>query len=120
MPRKSLASTAAEVNAAYDKLSPDHKRHIELGWKIIEWKVAYYKPEAVHKTRQADCELHDDLYDQYEQEYLRLCLKLGRDNTVVHKSYESIGEVPGDGMFEIEEARPSVKLVLAKLGSPKQ
>jgi hypothetical protein len=98
----------------------DEERFVELSWALIEFKFCYYKPEGVHVTRKARYEIPDDVYDQLEQEYLRLCLKLDRPNTVAHKSYADIGEVPGEGMFEIDMNRPSVQRVARKLGSALQ
>jgi hypothetical protein len=95
-----------------------------LSWQLIEWKVAYYLPDRVHPSRRKDYTVSDEHYDACEQRYLTLCRKLypidGTLNTIVHKSYPGFSDVAGDGMMEVDESRPSVKIVLAKLGSPKR
>jgi hypothetical protein len=90
-----------------------------LCWWLIERKVAYYMPEAVHSTRMKDMVVSDDIYDQQEKRYLTLCRELGRNNTIVHKGHPGFEDVPGDGMMEVDVERPSVQLVLKKLGSIK-
>jgi hypothetical protein len=92
-----------------------------LGWKIIEWKVAYYLPNLVHKSRIADYTISDDLYDEAEKRYLKLCRRVGLPNYNVHKKYPGFDDVSyKHAMFEVDRERPSVQLVLAKLGSPKE
>jgi hypothetical protein len=93
--------------------------HTKLCWKLIEWKVAYYKPEYVHSSRRKDVEVPDDIYDEAEQRYLTLCRELHKPNTIVHKGHPGFEDVPGDGMMEVDLARPSVQLVLHKLASKK-
>lgn len=100
-------------------MKKDTKEHNALSWWLIERKVAYYMPEAVHTSWGDTFVVADDLYDQQEQRYLELCRKLGRNNTIVHKKYPGFEDVPGDGMMEVDVTRPSVQLVLKKLGSIK-
>jgi hypothetical protein len=102
------------------RLSKDAKEHIALSWRLIECKVAYYMPEAVHSSWGNKFVMDDGLYDQSEERYLELCRKLGLRNTIVHKGYPGFEDVPGDGMMEVDVTRPSVQLVLKKLGSIKQ
>lgn len=96
------------------------EEHVALSWRLIEWKVSYYLPDRVHPSRRKDYEIPDDEYDANEQRYLTLCRTLGIPNTIVHKSYPGFGDVAGDGMMEVDESRPSIQLVLSKLGSPKR
>lgn len=94
--------------------------HVTLGWKIIAWKVAYYAPERVHPTRRKDYEIDDEAYDKAEVRYLELCRALGLPNTVVHKGWPGYEDlVTEQTMVELDYERPSVRLVLSKLASPK-
>jgi hypothetical protein len=100
----------------------DEYEHLTLTWKLIEWKVAYYKPEAIHSSRLGDFEVSDEVYDAAELRYLTLCRKLGKRNTIVHKGWPGFQDLlgpPNTPMMEVDTDRPSVQLVLAKLGSPK-
>lgn len=100
-------------------LSEDDE-HTRLGWRLIEWKVAYYKPEAVHSSRRKDYEVSDDTYDAAEVRYLTLCRKLKQPNTIVHKGWPGFEDLDSSrAMMEVDVDRPSVQLVMAKLGSPK-
>lgn len=103
------------------KLSSERLEHRALGWKLIEWKVAYYKPECVAESRRPDYVIDDDTYDAHEQRYLALCRKLKLPNTVVHKTYPGFEDVDyTNAMMEVDVTRPSVQLVMAKLGSRKR
>lgn len=97
----------------------DQKELNALSWWLIERKVAYYRPEAIHTTRMKDFVVTDDEYDAAEVRYLTLCRKLKQENTIVHKGWPGFEDVPGPGMMEIDDTRPSVQLVLKKLGSIK-
>lgn len=101
------------------RLTKDDKEHTRLGWWLIERKVAYYKPEALHTTRMHDYVVSDDEYDAAEVRYLELCRKLGLPNTIVHKGWPGFEDVEDRSMMEIDATRPSVQLVLKKLGSIK-
>lgn len=96
---------------------PEEREHALLSWKIIEWKVAYYRPHLVHETRLQSLVITDDEFEKHERRYLDLCRQLNKYNTVVHDGIA--GHYPDvnseHAMMEIEEDRPSVKLVLAKL-----
>lgn len=92
-----------------------------LSWKIIEWKVAYYAGQHVHKSRKADYEIDDHTYDAHEQRYLTLCRELRQPNTLVHKSYPGFADIDMSGaMMELDYSRPSVCLVIVKLQTPKR
>lgn len=94
---------------------------VQLSWKIIEWKVAYYKPEHVHPSRRKDYEVSDEVYDEAEVRYLTLCRKLDHLNTVVHKGWPGFEDLVGPHtMVEVDEDRYSVRLVISKLSSPKR
>lgn len=98
----------------------EEQERTQLGWRIIEWKVAYYKPECAHPQRRKDYEISDDDYDAAEVRYLTLCRVLGKRNSVVHKKWPGFEDVDcTEAMMEADETRPSVQLVMAKLGSPK-
>lgn len=113
----------------------DEKEHCQLGWRIIELKLAYYAPEHVHPSRRADHTVEDDLYDQMEKRYLELTRKLQKAhakkypdegpyplNSVVHKGwpgYEDMLLPPHTPMMEVDFDRPSVELVMKKLSQPK-
>jgi hypothetical protein len=91
-----------------------------LGWKLIEYKVAYYLPDRVHYTRRGDYTIPDEQYDELEREYLTLCRKLGVRNSVVHKGHPGFEDIGTEhAMMEVDEDRSSVQLVLSKLGSRK-
>lgn len=100
--------------------SKDDEEHRRLGWWLIERKVAYYMPEAVHSSRTGDYTVSDDEYDAAEVRYLTLCRKLNQPNTIVHKGWPGFEDLDSDrAMMEVDVTRPSVQLVMAKLGSPK-
>ena len=95
-----------------------YKQFVRLSWALIEYKAMYYQPNLVHESRHDDLTIDDDTYDRLERRYLELCLELGRPNTVVHKSYPGFEAVDmSAAMMEIDQTRPSVQLVLRKLGT---
>ncbi len=97
------------------------KEFCELGWRLIELKVAYYKPELVHESWLEKVTVSDDDYDAMEQRYLELCRKLSRRNTVVHKKYPGFDDVDyTDAMMEVDTSRQSVQLVIYRLGLNEQ
>ena len=97
------------------------QEHTNLGWRIIEWKVAYYLPDRVHPSRRQDLEVSDDFYDEAEKRYLTLCRELGSRNSVVHKDWPGFEDVGTEhAMMEVDEDRPSVQLVISKLRTPKR
>lgn len=101
-------------------MTTEENEHVTLSWKLIEWKVAYYLPEKVHASRIDDYTIDDDVYDQHERHYLTLCRQLGKPNTIVHKGHPGFDDVSmRDAMMEVDVSRPSVQLVLKKLGAPK-
>jgi hypothetical protein len=102
------------------RISKARQRHIDLGWKIIEWKLMYYRPEMVHPSWRADLTISDEDYDEAEQDYLYHCAKYKLPNTVVHKTYPGLEKIDyRHAMVEVDLSRPSVQLVVKKLGSPK-
>lgn len=96
------------------------RRHVELSWRLIEYKAMYYAPELVHASWHDHLTVSDELYDGLEVRYLGLCRETGRPNTIVHKAYPGYDDVPGDGMMEIDRDRPSVRLVLRKLAEKRR
>ena len=93
---------------------PPKERHAELSWRILELKILYYQcPVALEDYAENNLP-SDDEYDRLEQEYLKLCLELGVENTLVHKGYAGL-DVPGEGMMEIDWSRPSVDNALERL-----
>ena len=94
----------------------DKRRFIELTYKIIEAKVLYYNEELISPGYRKALRVSDDIYDQWEVEYLKLCKKLGYKNAVVHKVYAGLEDVPGEGMMEVDFKRPVVHLVMRKWG----
>jgi hypothetical protein len=125
------------VGLTLPSASREEKEFAALSWKLIEWKVAYYFPEKVHKTWRKDCEVSDETYDAAEVRYLTLVRKLREQraadplyadcepplaiNTIVHKGWPGFEDIGTEhAMVEVDETRPSVQLVMAKLGSPKR
>jgi hypothetical protein len=115
--------------------SKDEKEFCELGWRLIELKVAYYKPECVHISWKQKVTVSDDDYDAMELRYLELCMKLRAKhskenpgsqpyplNTNVHKGWPGYEELCNEdhAMMEVDETRPSVQLVMHKLGLDEQ
>jgi hypothetical protein len=92
----------------------DKKRHIKLSWDLIGYKLYYYHPEKVHKSWHKYLDISDGDYDELEREYLRLCLKLGVDNTVAGQTEVDGKRVSGEGMQEIDFDRPSCQSALKK------
>jgi hypothetical protein len=84
----------------------DEQRFVDLSWRILERKFAYYHPEQVHKSWKMDVTVPDALYDAEEGEYRHLAAKLGRPASAA----DAVG-------FPMD--RPSGKLVMKKLTTPK-
>jgi hypothetical protein len=96
-------------------LTPEQE-HQALSWRLIEWKVAYYAGQHVHKSRKVALTVSDDTYDAHELRYLTLCRELQQPNTLVHKSYPGFSDIDtSEAMMELDYERPSVKLVIWKL-----
>jgi hypothetical protein len=81
------------------------EEHARLSWKLIEWKVAYYRPDSVHPSRLKDYEVSDDDYGAAEVRYLTLCRKLGLCNSLVHKGWPGFVE----DMYEARYSYPGGK-----------
>lgn len=92
---------------------------INLSWRLIEYKLMYYRPELVAMEHWDKLVIPDDIYDMLEKMYLRLCLELDLPNSLVHKDYPEFSNVKGEGMMEVDLNRPSVQLVLKKYGVKK-
>lgn len=75
-----------------------NKRFIQLSWKIIEYKMAYYRPDLVHKDHMNKLTVSDVEYDSLENEYKNLADKLG----LPASAHEMVG-------FDLE--RPCCNLV---------
>lgn len=102
------------------RLSSSAEEFVALSWRLIEWKVAYYKGDLVNPARRKDYEVSDDEYDAAEVRYLTLCRELMMPNTIVHKAWPGFNDVGYEhAMMEVDESRPSVQLVISKLSSPK-
>jgi hypothetical protein len=117
--------------------SAEEQEFTALGWRLIEWKVAYYKPEYVHSSRFKDYDVTDEVYDAAEVRYLTLVRILREQraadpffadcphplvtNTIVHKKWPGFDDVGYEhAMMEVDMTRPSVQLVVSKLSSPKR
>lgn len=68
---------------------------IELSWKLLKAKVIYY----LYPCRD---NISDFEYDHLERQYLKGCKELHKENTI-------------QNMVEVDQNRPSVKLVINKL-----
>jgi hypothetical protein len=91
-------------------------RFINLSWDLLAYKLYYYFPEKVHSSWKFKLDIPDSEYDELEREYLRLCLELGQENTVAGQKQVDGKDVPGTGMTELDESRPSVRAAIQKHG----
>ncbi len=107
--RSPKADPAPENNKA-------KRRFIELTYRLIEYKIMYYYPEYIKAAYHSHLTIDDHSYDALEIEYLKLCLQLGYPNTIVHKGYPGLEDVPGSGMEEVDFTRPAVHLIMRKWG----
>lgn len=80
---------------------------LEFSWKIIEYKLMYYRPDLVHDSWHKDLTISDSDYDKIEEEYIKMCRELKLTPTVTE-------------MVGIDLTRPSCKLVLSKLSKKKE
>lgn len=76
-------------------LSDKQSRLVELSWKLLEAKCAYY---VMSKSIMSDFE-----YDTLEKEYDSLCIELNVPNSV------------GD-MVDFDTSRPACQIVMDKMG----
>lgn len=78
-----------------------------LGWKLLEYKCAYYRPEVIHpdcwKSRQLL--ISDWVYDRLEKEYAALAAQLGLPDTISR-------------MTDFDWRKPSCRIVLSCLSEP--
>ena len=92
----------------------DLERFIKISWQLIEAKILYYcPPQEIMRVPHSHLLLTDQEYDALEQEYLELCVKLGKPNTIAHKGYEKYGL--SAGMMEVDMSHSSVQLAMQKL-----
>lgn len=87
------------------------QRFIKLGWSLIEAKIMYY--ENPIDLQGKGLEITDAEYDAMEHEYLKLCVKLGKKNTISHDNYAMYGLEAG--MMEVDWNRPSCSSALKRL-----
>jgi hypothetical protein len=75
-----------------------------LGWKLLEYKCAYYRPEVVKAQIWEERELFisDAAYDALEAEYKALAITLKQTDSI-------------SGMVDFDLRKPSCQLVLTKL-----
>jgi hypothetical protein len=92
----------------------DEQKFIQLSWDLIGYKLFYYHPELVHDSWKSKLDIPDSTYDEKEKDYLRLCLKLEKENTVAGQTKVDGRTVPGEGMTELDDSRPSVSLAKFK------
>lgn len=76
---------------------------ITLSWKLLEYRLMYYKPDMILNKHHKELEIPDSEYDKLERKYAKLCKKLKMKN-----SFED--------MVGIDLTKPSVQLVLSKYG----
>lgn len=112
--RKRAAAPAKEMSTA--ERNSAKRRYIELSYRLIEYKIMYYYPDLISEGYHDGLTISDNEYDKLEMEYLRICKTLGYKNTIVHKGYPGLEDVPGEGMFEVDFTRPAVHLVMRKWG----
>lgn len=93
-------------------MTNDEKRFAELSWKLIEAKILYYSCPA--ELINCGLEISDAEYDKMEHEYLSLCVKLNRPNTISHDNYSLYPGLEA-GMMEVDWNRPSVSCALKRL-----
>lgn len=96
-------------------------RFFYLNWKIIEWKLMYYRPDLIAQKYHKELTIPDSEYDERCEEYLWLCLQLKKPNTVVHQWRASmddkIAPISKNVMLEPDLKKPGVRLVLSKYGT---
>jgi hypothetical protein len=74
---------------------------ILLGWQILEYKLAYYRPELVEESLLKHIKVTDETYDAAENRYEYLCATEGIEPTA-------------SNMVGFDENRASCRLVLSK------
>jgi hypothetical protein len=79
------------------------QRCVDLAWRILEYKCAYYRPQYVHIDNVDRYVVVDAVYDAIEAEYRQLCKELGVTPSACD-------------MVDFDESRPSCQLVKTKLG----
>lgn len=94
--------------------SEEEKEFAQLSWRMIEWRLAYYYPDLLKSEYLTEFTIEDLEYDRHEQRYLELCRLTGSANYHVHKNCPA--DIEDRSVMEIDLERPSVKLVLSKIG----
>lgn len=59
----------------------EYDRLVYLSWRILEMKMVYYRPELTSKRNVVYLSVSDAEYDALEDEYRKLCTKLGKEPT---------------------------------------
>jgi hypothetical protein len=77
-----------------------------LGWALLEWKMAYYRPHLVHRSWGTEFGMSDTLYEAAEDIYKELARKLGKFTYVTD-------------LIEIDETKGNAAVALGKLSSTK-
>ena len=88
-------------------MSEKEARYIELCWRLLEHKAAYYMPDKIHESWKESLIIPDADYDQLENEYREIAKYIGREPT----SSDTVG-FPSDS--------PTGKLIMAKLSAKKK
>jgi hypothetical protein len=83
------------------------ERFVQLGWQILEMKMAYYLPHMVHSDWVKEYTVSDQTYDTLESEYRSLAHKLN----LPPSACEHVG-FPSDA--------PCGKLVASKLSNSRK
>lgn len=101
------------------KLTKNETELAHLSWRIIEWKVQYYRPDLVHESWGNEFIIDDATYDAHELRYLELCRITKSPNTLVHKGYPGYDDY-ANAMLELDMERPSVQRVIKYMSNPKK
>jgi hypothetical protein len=77
---------------------------VELSWALLEYKLAYYRPELVHPDNLSRYQIPDHTYDQLEATYKKIC--------TARRMKPSISE-----MVDFDVTRGSSKMVMQRLAN---
>lgn len=84
-------------------MTKGEKRCYYLCWKLIEYKLMYYRPDYIKEKFHEVLTIPDSEYDKLEKEYSTLCKKYRIRNTII-------------SMIEPDTNSYAVKLILKKYG----